>query len=71
MSSQNSNLTHTYVNVVSTNQAAWGGYTYIDFNTGGYCIHDVTLQFNLSAISGITASSALMQPSLCSSFKFF
>ena len=73
MSNQNSNqnLTHTYVNVVSTNQPAWGGYTYIDFNTSGYCIHDVTLQFNLSAITGITASSALMQPSSCSAFKFF
>ena len=73
MSSQNNNqnLTHTYVNVVSTNQPAWAGYTYIDFNTAGYCIHDVTLQFNLSAITGITASSALMQPSLCSAFKFF
>ena len=44
---QNSNLTNTYVNVVSTNQTAWGGSTYIDFNTPLYCIHDVILLFNL------------------------
>ena len=44
---QNSNLTHTYINVVSTNQTAWGGSTYFDFNTPLYCIHDGILQFNL------------------------
>ena len=54
---QNQNLTHTYVNVVSTYQPAWGGYVYIGFNTPSYCIHDVTLQFNLSAVSGIIVNN--------------
>ena len=73
MSSQNNNqnLTHSYIQVMSTNQAAFNSTVYIDFNTPGYCIHECTLQFNLSAISGITGSQALTLPNLVPAFKFF
>ena len=74
MSNQNSNqnLTHSYIQVMSTNQPAFGSLVYIDFNTPGYCIHECTLQFNFSAITGITGGSqALTLPNLVPAFKFF
>ena len=74
MSNQNSNqnLTHSYIQVMSTNQPSFGSLVYIDFNTPGYCVHECTLQFNLSSISGITGGSqALTLPNLVPAFKFF
>ena len=72
MSNQNQNqsLTHQYINVVSTNQAAWGSYCYIDLNLVNYCIHDVVLQISLSAISGITPNAALFLPAFAPAYKF-
>ena len=74
MSNQNSNqnLTHSYIQVMSTNQPSFGSLVYIDFNTPQYCIHECTLQFNFSAISGVTGGSqALTLPNLVPAFKFF
>ena len=67
----NQNLTHSYIQVMSTNQPAFSSIVYIDMNTPGYCIHECTLQFNLSAISNITGSAALTLPNLCPAFRFF
>ena len=67
----NQNLTHQYINVVSTNLPAWGSYVYIDLNVPNFCMHDVVLQLSLSGLSGITGgSAALTLPSLAPAFKF-
>ena len=67
----NQNLTHQYINVISTNLPAWGSYVFIDLNVPNFCIHDVVLQFSSSGLSGITGGSALLAlPSLAPSFKF-
>ena len=39
----NQNLTHQYINVISTNLPAWGSYVFIDLNVPNFCIHDVVL----------------------------
>ena len=67
----NQNLTHQYINVISTNLPAWGSYVFIDLNVPNFCIHDVVLQFSLSGLSGITGgSAALTLPALAPAFKF-
>ena len=57
---------------MSTNQPSWGSIVYIDLNTPQYCVHECTLQFNLSGISNVSGGSqALMLPNLVPAFKFF
>ena len=67
----NQSLTHTYVQVMSTNTPSFGSCVYFDINTNNYCIHEAVIQINLSSISGITPNTAFMLPCFCSAFKFF
>ena len=73
MSNTNSNqsLTHTYVQIMSTNTPTFGSYVYFDLNTSNYCIHEAVIQLNLSSIGGVSPNAALMLPAFCSAFKFF
>ena len=67
----NQNLTHQYINVISTNLPAFGSYVFIDLNVPNFCIHEVVLQFALSGVSGIVGgSAALALPALAPAFKF-
>ena len=71
-SNSNQNLTHSFIQVMSTNQPSWGSIVYIDLNTPQYCVHECTLQFNLSGISNVSGGSqALTLPNLVPAFKFF
>ena len=66
----NQNLTHQYINVISTNLPAFGSYVFIDLNVPNFCIHEVVLQISLSSVSGITQNAALFLPSLAPAYKF-
>ena len=74
MDRNNNNITnnqpqHSYLVLNTNNVSSWGGYSNIDVNLQGYVVHEATLQINVSAISGITASGLF--PCFCSAFKFF
>ena len=61
MDRNNNNITnnqpqHSYLVLNTNNVSSWGGYSNIDVNLQGYVIHEATLQINVSAISGVTAS---------------
>ena len=65
----NSQPQHIYLVLQTNNTSSWGGYSNIDVNLQGYVVHEATLQINVSAISGVTASGLF--PCFCSAFKFF
>ena len=65
----NSQPQHSCLVIQSNNVSSWGGYTNLDINLNGYVIHEVTLQINTSAITGVTASGLF--PCFCSAFKWF
>ena len=65
----NNQIQHSYLVLNTNNVSTWGGYSNIDVNLQGYVIHEATLQINVSAISGVTASGLF--PCFCSAFKFF
>ena len=49
---------HEYIIIPTTSAPAWGGYFTIDFKEKHLFCHDLILQFNVSAISGLTGSVA-------------
>ena len=63
MSNTNTNqaLTHTYVQIMSTNTPSFGSYIYFDLNTSNYCVHEAVIQLNLSSIGGIIPNSVLLE----------
>ena len=65
----NNQIQHSYLVLNTNNVSTWGGYSNIDVNLQGYVVHEATLQINVSAISGVTASGLF--PCFCSAFKFF
>ena len=65
----NNQIQHSYLVLNTNNVSTFGGYSNIDVNLQGYVIHEATLQINISAISGVTASGLF--PCFCSAFKFF
>ena len=69
INNNNNQIQHSYLVLNTNNVSTWGGYSNIDVNLQGYVIHEATLQINVSAISGVTASGLF--PCFCSAFKFF
>ena len=50
------NLKHETVIVPSTNQPSWGSYFVFDFKEKSLTLHDLTIQFNVSALGGLTSA---------------
>ena len=74
MSNQNSNqnLTHTYVQLQSTNVASFSSYVYFDIALTGHVVHDVILQISTGPITGISGGSlASTFPHLSTAYKWF
>ena len=74
MSNQNSNqnLTHTYVQLQSTNVPSFSSYVYFDIALTGHVIHDVILQISTGPITGISGGSlALTFPHMSTAYKWF
>ena len=72
MSSQNQNLTHTYVQLQSTNVPSFSSYVYFDIALTGHVIHDVILQISTGPITGITGGSlASTFPHMSTAYKWF
>ena len=69
INNNNNQIQHSYLVLNTNNVSSFGGYSNIDVNLQGYVIHEATLQVNVSAISGVTASGLF--PCFCSAFKFF
>jgi len=60
-SSQHINLPqmkHESIIIPSTSAPTWGGYFVIDFRERNCILHDLTIQFNLSALTGYTSTNA-------------
>ena len=51
-------MKHESIIVPSTSAPSWGGYFVIDFRERNCILHDITLQFNVSALTGYTGSNA-------------
>ena len=51
------NLKHETVIVPSTNTPSWGGYFLFDFKEKALTLHDLTIQMNVSALTGLTGTS--------------
>ncbi len=59
--SQNVNLPqmkHESVIIPATSAPAWGSYFVIDFRERNCILHDLTLQFNVSALTGYTSTNS-------------
>ena len=51
-------MKHESIIIPSTSAPTWGGYFVIDFRERNCILHDLTLQFNVSALTGYTGSNA-------------
>ena len=51
-------MKHESIIIPSTSNPTWGGYFVIDFRERNCVLHDLTLQFNVSALTGYTGSNA-------------
>ena len=51
-------IRHETIIIPSTSQVSFGSYSVFDFKEKGLLLHDVALNFNVSAISGLTGSVA-------------
>ena len=51
-------MKHESIIIPSTSAPTWGGYFVIDFREKNCILHDLTLQFNISALTGYTGSNA-------------
>ena len=51
-------MKHESIIIPSTSARTWGGYFVIDFRERNSILHDLTLQFNISALTGYTGSNA-------------
>ena len=63
-------IRHETIIIPSTSQVAFGSYYVFDFKEKGLLLHDVALNFNVSAISGLTGSVA-NYPNFVPSFFWF
>ena len=51
-------MKHESIIVPSTSAPSWGGYFVIDFRERNCILHDLVLQFNVSALTGYTGANA-------------
>ena len=51
-------MKHESIIIPSTSAPTWGGYFVIDFRERNCILHDLVLQFNVSALTGYTSSNA-------------
>ena len=51
-------MKHESIIIPSTSAPTWGGYFVIDFRERNCILHDLTLQFNVSQLTGYTGSNA-------------
>ena len=51
-------MKHESIIIPSTSNPTWGGYFVIDFRERNCVLHDLTLQFNVSALTGYTGTNA-------------
>ena len=66
--SQHSNLPHMKhesIIVPSTSAPSWGGYFVIDFRERNVVLHDIVLQFNVSALTGYTGTPTIYLVAYC------
>ena len=54
-----SGLKHETVIIPSTSQPSWGSYFVFDFKEKALTLHNITLQFNVSAIGGLPGGTSL------------
>ena len=50
-------MKHESIIIPSTSAPTWGGYFVIDFRERNCILHDLTLQFNISALTGYTGTN--------------
>ena len=51
-------MKHESIIIPSTSAPSWGGYFVIDFRERNCILHDIVLQFNISALTGYTGTNA-------------
>ena len=51
-------MKHESIIIPSTSAPTWGGYFVIDFRERNCILHDLTIQFNVSALTGYTSTNA-------------
>ena len=51
-------MKHESIIIPSTSNPTWGGYFVIDFRERNCVLHDLTLQFNVSALTGYTGTNS-------------
>jgi hypothetical protein len=54
-----SGLKHETVIIPSTSQPSWGSYFVFDFKEKALTLHNIAIQFNVSAITGLTGASGV------------
>ena len=64
-----SGLKHETVIIPSTSQPSWGGYFVFDFKEKALSLHNIAIQFNVSALTGMTGGTALRYTSAYSWFN--
>ena len=52
-------MKHESIIIPSTSNPTWGGYFVIDFRERNCILHDITLQFNVSALTGFTSPTSV------------
>ena len=50
-------MKHESIIIPSTSAPSWGRYFVIDFRERNFILHDITLQFNVSALTGYTSTN--------------